>query len=159
VLRVLGAVVDDEQRQRLVGLRAVRGPEVARHLCAQEPRADRDVLQRPGRRLLVVEPDRPLVPVELEHRALAERVARAKRVRRIRDPFGRAAGALDLELVLDAREAVRPRELEEPGARASPAAELRRREPLERVAPQPDRLHVGGRRAVRERESAHTRST
>ncbi len=44
VLRVLGPVVDDEERQRGVRLRAVRRPELAGDVRAQQPRPDRDLL-------------------------------------------------------------------------------------------------------------------
>ena len=155
VLRVLGPVVDDEQRQQRVGLDAVRRPDEPVDVSPQEPRPDRERLDRPGRGLVVVEPDGTLVPVELEHGALAERRARAQRVFGVGDGLGRPVRALDLELVLEPREPVRTGNAQLPRPRAAAPAELRRCVPLVGVRPQPHGLDVGCRRSEREHQLAH----
>jgi hypothetical protein len=127
VLGVLRAVVDDEQRQQRLWLDALRRPNEATDLSTQQPRRDRERLDRPGRCLVVVDPDRPLVPLELEHGALAERRARTERVLGVDEDFGAAVGALDLELVLEPHDPVGPRDAKLPGPCPAALAELRGR--------------------------------
>ena len=115
-------------------------------------RADREGLDLPGGGLVVVEPDGALVPVELEHGALAERRARAQRVLGVDDGLGRPVCALHLELVLEPREPVRTWKLQVPRSRPAALAELERRRALEGFGPQAHRLDVGGRCAVGEHD-------
>ena len=127
----------------LVGATPCADQRLARDVGAQEPRADRDVLERPGgASSSSSQTGRSYPSSSSTERSPNGSLARSGFVG-VGEPLGRAVGALDLELVLEPREAVRPRELELPRARPAAPAELGRREPLERVAPQPHRLHVG----------------
>ena len=94
---VLRAVVGDEQRAALVGVRMA--PAQGREVGAQDPAAKSDGFgsaQRFG-----VEPGRWPVAAKLEHRLLAPGAGRAEWILGVDDPLRAAAPVDELELVLE----------------------------------------------------------
>ena len=102
VPRVLGAVVDEQQRQRLARDRCPPPTRAARRPTSAA-RASASVSSRssPGRRLVVGDPLRRLVAGELDHRLLAERPGRPQRVRRVGHALDAPVAVLELEQVLE----------------------------------------------------------
>ena len=101
--RVLGAVVGDEQGQRLVVASAVGPPDDDLELGAQCARLDGQAVGGAGHSL-GAQPCRGGVAGQLHHRLLAERARRPQRVGRIGPVLVPTVGALHFERVLEAIE-------------------------------------------------------
>ena len=146
----LGAVVGDEQRQRLVVARVVGTPDGDLQLGAQGARRDGQRVGR-ARRPLGSQPRRRRVAGQLDDRLLAERAGGAQRVGRIGRRCSRAPSArCDRERVLEAPELRAPAcaaSIRLPRARSGPRGD--REAAVGRTAgrrPAPARDRGGGRR-------------
>ena len=98
VLRVLGPVVDEQQRQRLGRVGVGGRPDERRH---PEPARQLHLAELSGRRPLVREPLRRRVSGELDDGLRAEGPVRLKRIRGVRPDLRVAVTVFDREQVLE----------------------------------------------------------